>query len=84
MAFGSGWRRLAVIRVEQDLPLQQDAGDPEQSIGDTAQGAAVGMATRAQGLVAVAACWIMHDGYAGPVEHGLAKPDRCMSNQLPR
>jgi hypothetical protein len=42
------------------------------------------MATRAQGLVAVAACRIMHDGYAGPVEHGLAKPDRCMSNQLPR
>jgi hypothetical protein len=39
MRFGSGCRWLAVIWVEQDLPLQQHTGDPEQPIGDAAQGA---------------------------------------------
>jgi hypothetical protein len=30
-----------VVGVEQCPPLQQDAGDPEQPVGDTAQGTAV-------------------------------------------
>src|SRR5215218_1811203 len=51
MGFGSRRRRLAVIGVEQDLPPQQDAGDPEQPVGDSAQGATVGVASRSQGLV---------------------------------
>ena len=27
-----------MVGVEQHLPLEQDAGDPEQPVGDTAQG----------------------------------------------
>ncbi len=34
--------RRAVLGVEQGLALQQDTGDPEQPLGDAAQGAAVG------------------------------------------
>ena len=34
MRFGSGCCRLAVIGVEQDLPLQQDTGDPKQPIDE--------------------------------------------------
>ena len=33
-------------RVEQHLPLQQDAGDPEQPIGEIAQGPAIGVTAR--------------------------------------
>src|SRR4051812_16189517 len=43
-------RWLAVIRGEQHAPLQQDASDPEQPVGDAAQSATVGVATPAQGL----------------------------------
>jgi hypothetical protein len=75
MGLGSRRHGRTVIRVEQDLPPQQDAGDPEQPVGDAAQGATVGVATRTQGLVAAAALRVVHDGHAGPVEHGLAQPD---------
>jgi hypothetical protein len=35
---GSGLRRCSPVMVgfEQHLPLQQDAGDPKQPVGDTA------------------------------------------------
>jgi hypothetical protein len=35
---GSGLRRCSHVMggVEQHLPLQQDAGDPKQPVGDTA------------------------------------------------
>ncbi len=53
----------------------QNAGKLQQPVGDAAQGAAVGLAIRPQGLVAAAALRVVHDGHAGPVEHRLAQPD---------
>src|SRR5919199_4574436 len=50
------WRcRRAVVGVEQHLPLQQNAGNPEQPVGDTAQGPAVGVTARPKGGIAAAA-----------------------------
>ena len=48
--------RCAVVGVEQGLTLQQHARDPEQSVGDAAQGTPIGVATRPQGFIAAAAC----------------------------
>ncbi len=42
-----------MVGVEQGPASQQDAGDPEQPVGDAAQGPAVGVAARPEGLVAV-------------------------------
>ena len=39
--------RLVVIGIERSLSLQQDAGDIEESVGDAANGAAVGVAALA-------------------------------------
>src|SRR5829696_318616 len=64
--------RCAVVGVEQGLTLQQHAGDPEQSVGDAAQGTTIGVATRPQGFIAAAACVVDLHGDAGPVEHRLA------------
>jgi hypothetical protein len=44
---GLGCRRLVVIGIEQSLSLKQDAGDIEESVGDPANGAAVGVAALA-------------------------------------
>jgi hypothetical protein len=44
--------RGAVLGVEQTLPLQQDAGEPEQSVGNPAQGAAIRVTARSQSLIA--------------------------------
>ena len=55
--------------------LQQDAGDPEQSVGDAAQGTTIGVATRPQGFIAAAACVVDLHGDAGPVEHRLSQPN---------
>src|SRR3954463_10982674 len=74
MALGLRRCRRAVVGVEQHLPLQQDAGDPEQSVGDTAQGTAVGVTTRAEGGIAAAALGIVQDSHARPVEHSVAQP----------
>jgi hypothetical protein len=35
-----------MVGVEQHSPLKQDAGNPEQSVGDTAQGTTIGMTAR--------------------------------------
>ena len=45
-----------MVGVEQGLTLQQHARDPEQSVGDAAQGTPIGVATRPQGFIAAAAC----------------------------
>ena len=63
-------RRCTVLGVEQCLPLQQDAGDSEQPVGDTAQGAAVRVTASAQDIVAAAARGIFLNGRAGPVSAG--------------
>ena len=64
-----------MVGVEQGLTLQQDTGDPEQPVADAAQGPAIGVTTRPQGLIAAAACAVDLHGDAGPVEHRLAQPD---------
>ena len=46
--------RRAVGGVEQGLALQQDAGDPEQPVGDAAQGATIRVSTRPERLVVAA------------------------------
>ena len=66
---GSGQR--TVFRIEQRLPLQQDAGDPKQPVGDAAKRTTVGVPAPAQGVVAAAAFGVALHGDAGPVEHGL-------------
>jgi hypothetical protein len=68
---GRCWR--AVVGVEQDPALQQDAGEPEQPVGDAAQGPAVGVTARPEGLVAAAALGVVQHGHPGPVEHGVAQ-----------
>src|SRR4051812_15929275 len=73
MVLESCLRWLAVVGVEQDLLPQQNAGDPEQPVGDAAQGAAIGVAPHAQGLVAAATLRVVHGGDTGPVEHRLAQ-----------
>jgi len=67
--------RHAVVWVEHRSTPQQDAGDPEQLIGNPAQGAAVGMPPRPPGIVAAAALGGIPDDHASPVEHSLAQPD---------
>ncbi len=62
-----------MVRVEHHLPLQQDAGQPEQPIGDATQRAAVGVATPSQGVVAAAALGIVQNGDTSPMEHGLSQ-----------
>ena len=64
-----------MVGVEQGLTLQQHAGDPEQPVGDAAQGTTIGVTTRPQGFIAAAACVVDLHGDAGPVEHRLAQPD---------
>src|SRR5215217_5279757 len=64
-----------MVGVEQGLTLQQHAGNPEQTVGDAAQGPARGVAPRPQGLIAAAAGAVDLHGDAGPVEHRLAQPD---------
>ena len=59
--------------VEQGLALQQGAGDPEQPVGDAAQGATIGVPTRPERLVAAAAFGVMLHGGPRPVERGLAQ-----------
>jgi hypothetical protein len=68
----------AMIGVEQHLPSQEDAGHPQQPVGDAAQGATVGLATLPQGLVAAAALGIVPNGDAGPsgTRPGVAGPGR--------
>ena len=61
-----------MLKVEHRPPLQQNTSDAEQPVGDTTQGAAVGMATRPQCGVAAAALGGDLDGYAGPMKDGLA------------
>jgi len=45
---GLGRRRRprTVAGIKQHLPLQQDAGNPEQPVGDSTQGTAVGVIAR--------------------------------------
>ena len=38
--------RRTMVGVEQHSPLKQDAGNPEQSVSDTAQGTTIGMTAR--------------------------------------
>ena len=64
----------AMVWVEHRSPVQQDAGDPEQPIGDAAQRATVRVSTRPERLVADAAFGVMLHGDPRPVEHGLAQP----------
>src|SRR3954469_21231109 len=63
------------VGVKQPLPLQQDTGDPEQPVGDPAQGTAVGVTARPEGSVAAAALGVVQDGHPRPVEHSVAQPD---------
>src|SRR4051794_4603582 len=65
------WR--AVVGVEYCPPLQQDAGDSEQPVGNAAQSTAIGVATCTQGDVAAAALGVVQYGHPRPVEHGLAQ-----------
>ena len=65
--------RRAVGGVEQGLALQQDAGDPEQPVGDAAQGATIRVSTRPERLVAAAAFGVMLRGDPRPVEHSLTQ-----------
>jgi len=67
--------RHAVVWVEHRSTPQQDAGDPEQLIGNPAQGAAVGMPLGPPGIVAASALGGIPDDHASPVEHSLAQPD---------
>ena len=59
MELRSRRHRLAVIGVKQHLPPQEDAGDPEQPVGNAAQGPAVGVTARPEGLVAAAALGVV-------------------------
>ena len=54
-----------MVGVKEDLMLQQHAGDPEQPVGNAAQGPAIGVATRPKSLIAAAACAVgLHsDGF---------------------
>jgi len=63
-----------MVWVEQHLLLQQDASDPEQPFGNPAQGAARGMTTRPDRLVAAAAFGVVLHGDPRPMEHRLAQP----------
>src|SRR3954453_11237714 len=64
-----------MVRIEQHSPLEQDAGHPEQSVGDTAQGTTIGVTARPEGSVAAAALGVVQDGHPRPVEHSIAQPD---------
>jgi len=75
MALGLRRCPRTVVGVKQHLPLQQDTGDPEQPVGDTAQGTAVGVTARPEGSVAAAALGVVQDGHPRPVEHSVAQPD---------
>ena len=66
MLDGLWQNRHAVVWVEHRSPLQQDASDP-------AQGTAVGMAARPQGVVAAAALGVVLDSHPGPMKCGLAQ-----------
>ena len=68
-----GFDRRAVGGVEQGLALEQGAGDPEQPVGDAAQGTTIGVPTRPGCLVAAAAFGVMLHSDPRPVEHGLAQ-----------
>src|SRR3954462_11050231 len=75
LALGLRPCRCTVVGVEQGLTLQQHAGDPEQTVGDAAQGPALRVTTRPQGLIAAAACAVDLHGEAGPVNYRPAQPD---------
>jgi hypothetical protein len=72
-----------MVGVEQHLPLEQDAGDPEQPVGDPAQGPAVGVSARPEAGVAAAARGVVQDGHPRPVEHSVAQPDLCLDARRP-
>src|SRR3954447_9604608 len=75
MALGLRRCPRTVVGVKQHLPLQQDTGDPEQPVGDTAQGTAVGVTARPEGSVAAAALGDVQDSHPRPVEHSVAQPE---------
>src|SRR6185295_11690950 len=64
-----------MIGVEQHPPLQQDAGDPEQSVTDAPQGTTIGVTACPEGGIAAAALGIVQDSHPRPVEHSVAQPD---------
>src|SRR4051812_27876848 len=67
--------RLSWAGSNKRLPLQQDAGDPKQPVGDPTQGTSIGVTTRPEGGVAAAARGVVQDSHPRPVEHSIAQPD---------
>ena len=63
----------AVVGIELHPGLQYGARDPEQPVGDAAQGTTIGVTAPAQGIIAAAAFGVVLDSHASPVEHGLAQ-----------
>src|SRR3954447_17017432 len=61
-----------IVGVEQHLPLQQDAGHPEQSITHAPQGTTIGVTARPKGGIAAAALGIVQRSYSRPVEDRIA------------
>src|ERR1043165_546370 len=64
-----------IVGIEQHPPSEKDAGHPEQSVTDAAQGTAIGMTARPQGLIAAAASAVVQHGYPRPVKHSVAQSD---------
>ena len=72
---GSCGDGLAEIGIEQCLPLQEDAGEGEQPVGDAANGTAMGVAALAQSTIAAAALGVVLDGDARPMIDGITQPN---------
>ena len=60
--------------IEGGLAFEHGASDGEQTVGNTAQGAAMAMTALAQFGVAGAAAGVVLDGDAGPMVDGGAQP----------
>lgn len=60
--------------IEGCLAFEHGASDGEQTVGNTAQGAALAMTALAQFGVAGAAAGVVLDGDAGPMVYGGAQP----------
>jgi len=60
--------------IEKSPCRQHGAGDPQQAIGHGADGAAVRLASLAQGGIALAAQLVMLDGDPSPMVDGMARP----------
>jgi hypothetical protein len=61
-----------VLRIEYCLPLEQDASEPKQPIGDTTDGAAIRVAAFTQFAVTPSDVGIVLDSRPRPVKHRIA------------